>query len=216
MASGSTYPHLKKETALLRQGFRFVAGLDEAGRGSWAGPVVASAVILPVDQPGLADTLAGLNDSKKLTPAKREQLFSVIQQTAVACAVGIASAADVDQLNVVGATRLAMRVALQELTVTPDYLLLDHLRLPTVDLPQDAFPKADSISLSVAAASVLAKVTRDRLLVDLHGSYPAYGFDRHKGYGTKIHRVALFQHGPCPHHRMSYQPVKEAAEATAA
>ncbi len=210
------YPHLEKETALLRQGFGFIAGLDEAGRGAWAGPVVASAVILPVDQPGLVDTLTGLHDSKKLTPAKREQLFSVIQQTAVAWAVGIASAEEVDNLNVVGATRLAMRAALKKLTVAPDYLLLDYLRLPAVDLPQDAFPKADSISLSVAAASVMAKVTRDRLLVDLHSSFPAYGFNRHKGYGTKVHRAALFQHGPCPQHRMSYQPVREAVEATSA
>ena len=210
------YPHLEKETALLRQGFGFIAGLDEAGRGAWAGPVVASAVILPVDQPGLVDALTGLHDSKKLTPSKREQLFSVIQQTAVAWAVGAASAADVDRLNVVGATRLAMRVALKELAVTPGFLLIDHLKLPTVDLPQDAFPKADNISLSVAAASVLAKVTRDRLLVDMHSRYPAYGFDRHKGYGTKTHRTALFEHGPCPQHRMSYQPVQEAAEPTSA
>lgn len=201
-------PHLQKEIALLEQGYRFVVGLDEAGRGAWAGPVVAAAVILPLERPDLANALAGVRDSKQLNPAERERLFELIQETALAFAWGLASADMVDQLNVVGATRSAMILALDRLSLAPDYLLLDHLWLPAVNLPQEAFPKADSISLSVAAASVIAKVTRDRLMVEYHHTYPAYAFDRHKGYGVQAHRLALIQCGPCPIHRQSYRPVK--------
>jgi len=201
-------PHLQKEIALLRQGYRFIAGLDEAGRGAWAGPVVAAVVILPPDIPNLADRLTGLRDSKKLTPNRREGLFAVIQETALAVAVGQAPANLVDQINVVGATRYAMQKALAKLPVTPDYLLLDHLKLPAVNIPQDAFPKADNISLTVAAASVVAKVTRDRLMIKFSQTYPHYAFDRHKGYGTKAHQSSLALHGPCPIHRMSYEPLK--------
>jgi ribonuclease HII len=201
-------PHLQKEIALLQQGYRFVAGLDEAGRGAWAGPVVASAVVLPIDQPDLANTLAGLRDSKQLRPVERERLFELIQQTALAFAWGLASAEMVDQLNVVGATRYAMAQALSRLNPAPNYLLLDHLWLPAISLPQEAFPKADNISLSVAAASVVAKVTRDRLMIEYHQTYPAYAFNQHKGYGVKAHQLALAQCGPCPLHRMSYRPLK--------
>ncbi len=202
-------PHLQKEIALLKQGYRFVAGLDEAGRGAWAGPVVAAAVILPLHRPNLPAQLTGLRDSKLLSPAQRERLFEVIQTTAAGWAVGLASAAQVDDLNVVGATRLAMQQALAALPIAPDYLLLDHLKLPAVPLPQDAFPKADNISLSVAAASVLAKVTRDRLMVELHRQYPQYAFDRHKGYGTQLHQTALAKFGPTPAHRLSYGPIRQ-------
>jgi len=148
-------PHLEKENALLSRGIRFIAGLDEAGRGAWAGPVVAAAVILPLSQLNLSRTLTGLRDSKKLTAKKRVFLFGVIQDVALQIGVGIASAAEVDQLNVVGATRLAMQRAVDRLYLTPDYLLLDHIKLPDVKLPQESFPKADGISLSVAAASVV-------------------------------------------------------------
>jgi ribonuclease HII len=202
------YPHLRKEIALLEQGYRFIAGLDEAGRGAWAGPVVAAAVILPVERPHLAQTLAGLRDSKQLRPARREQLFETIQKTALAIAIGLAPAGLVDKFNVVGATRYAMAQALDSLDPRPDYLLLDHLKLPAVKIPQDAFPKADNISLSVAAASVIAKVSRDRLMVEHHQTYPVYAFDRHKGYGTKAHQAALVQYGPCPLHRLSFAPLK--------
>ena len=204
----NAFPHLQKETALLRQGYCFVAGLDEAGRGAWAGPVVAAAVILPPDHPDLAGALLGLQDSKKLTPKKREELFSVINATALAVAVGQASAQLVDDINVIGATRYAMRQALAGLKITPNFLLLDYLKLPTVAIPQEAFAKADNISLTVAAASVIAKVTRDRFMAAYSQTYPGYGFERHKGYGTKAHRAALKQHGPCPLHRMSYRPLQ--------
>ncbi len=202
-------PHLQKETALREQGYRFIAGLDEAGRGAWAGPVIAAAVILPLDRPDLAQALVGLNDSKKLSAAQREHFFEVIQSMALAVSVGLASAELVDKVNVVGATRYAMEQALSRLVIAPDFLLIDHLKLPAITLPQDAFPKADSISLTVAAASVVAKVTRDRLMVQYNQEYPGYAFHRHKGYGTSAHRAALSKHGPCPLHRMSYEPVKE-------
>lgn len=201
-------PHLQKEIALLKQGYRFVAGLDEAGRGAWAGPVVAAAVILPLDQPDLAAHLAGLRDSKILTPNQRERWFDQIYSVAIAAVAGAASAELVDTLNVVGATRYAMEQALARLPINPECLLLDHIKLPAIDLPQEAFPKADNISLSVAAASVIAKVTRDRLMAEYHLIYPDYAFDRHKGYGTQTHRTALAQHGPCALHRMSFAPLR--------
>ncbi len=204
----STFPHLQKEIALLRQGYRFIAGLDEAGRGAWAGPVAAAAVILPLDQPDLTNTLVGLHDSKKLSPRKREELFDIIKVTALTFAVGLAPAEIVDELNIVGATRYAMQEALHGLGVVPDYLLVDYLQLPAVNLPQDAFPKADNTSLTVAAASVMAKVTRDRLMVDYNKTYPNYAFDRHKGYGTKLHQAALAKQGPCSLHRMSFEPLR--------
>ena len=209
----SQKPHLQKEIALLKQGYRFIAGLDEAGRGAWAGPVVAAAVILPASQPELIDTLNGLNDSKKLTPQKRDEFFDIIQQTALAIAVGMGSPELVDDINVLQATRHAMQEALNKLCIAPDYLLIDHLKLPAVNFPQDAFPKADSISLTVSAASVIAKVTRDRLMVKLSQQYPGYGFERHKGYGTRLHREALQILGPCTVHRMSYRPIQLLADS---
>lgn len=199
---------MHKEIALLKQGYRFIAGLDEAGRGAWAGPVVAAAVMLPIDQPAVAGRLTGLRDSKKLTPRRREHLYDIISDTALAMAVGTVEASTVDTINVVEATRQAMRQAIADLSLRPEYLLLDHIKLPTVDLAQDAFPKADAISLTVAAASVIAKVTRDRLMVAYHQRYPEYAFDRHKGYGTQYHRNALVRCGPCPLHRMSYAPLR--------
>ena len=201
------YPHLEKENALISQGIRFVAGLDEAGRGAWAGPVVAAAVILPLSEPDLQQTLSGLRDSKMLTSNRRLLLYEIIQDIAMQIAVGSTSAVEVDRLNVVGATRLAMERALNCLRVTPEHLLVDHIKLPGVKIPQSCFPKADNISLSVAAASVIAKVTRDRWMVDLHKKHPAYAFDQHKGYGTSMHKAALAQYGPCSQHRFTFEPV---------
>lgn len=206
------HPDLENEIALLRQGYRFIAGLDEAGRGAWAGPVVAAAVILPPDRPDLAKLLTGLNDSKRLSPRRREQFFDLIQEFAIGVSVGLAAPGLVDELNVVRATRYAMQQAVAGLAPAPDYLLIDHLRLPTVNLPQHAFPKADRLSLSVAAASIVAKVSRDQLMVQFSREYPGYAFERHKGYGTAIHRAALAARGPCPLHRMSYSPLKILAE----
>ena len=204
----SSSPTLSKELALHQQGCCFVAGLDEAGRGAWAGPVVAAAVIFPLDVPDLAQTLSGLRDSKKLTPEQRHTWFERIQAMALATAVGLSPASLVDEINVVQATRVAMQQAINRLAISPHYLLIDHLVLPGIALPQDSFPKAEDISLSVAAASVIAKVTRVRMMVPRHQTYPAYAFDRNKGYGTAAHRTALQRVGPCPLHRLSYKPVQ--------
>ncbi|MCL4303543.1 MAG: ribonuclease HII [Anaerolineae bacterium] len=208
----SALPNLDKEIALREQGFRFIAGLDEVGRGAWAGPVVAAAVMLPLDRPDLAVVLTGLNDSKKLRPNQRERFFELVHEVALAVGVGLVPAARVDELNVLEATRQAMQQALSALKVLPDYLLLDHVRLPGVALLQAAFPKADRISLTVAAASVVAKVTRDRLMVQYDQEHPGYAFDRHKGYGTPAHQMALAELGPCSLHRMSYKPIRQLQE----
>ncbi len=194
--------------ALCTQGYSFIAGLDEAGRGCLAGPVVAAAVILPLDDETLT-RFAGVQDSKQLSMPVRERLYTVIMQQAVAVSVGIGSVELIDERNILQATKYAMRSALQKLSPPPHALLLDALLLPDILLPQRSIIKGDARCLSIAAASIIAKVTRDRLMLQLHEEYPAYGFDRHKGYGTEAHLVALQQHGVTPHHRRSFAPVRE-------
>ncbi len=188
-----------------------VAGLDEAGRGAWAGPVVAGAVILPLERPDLAAALDGVRDSKLLSPAQREALAPLVRETALAAAVGVASAQEVETLNVVGATRQAMMRALAALSVEPEALLIDGrtLRLRASKLPQQSLKDGERHSLSIAAASILAKVTRDRLMAELDTEHPGYGFAQHKGYGTPQHRQALAALGPCPIHRRTYAPVRQ-------
>jgi ribonuclease HII len=202
------FPTLDVEMALHAQGHRFVAGLDEAGRGAWAGPVVAAAVILPLDYPDLAYNLAGVRDSKQLSPVAREALFEVIIRTAQGVGVGASAPAIVDRDGIVIATQRAMCQALARLSPQAESLILDHVRLPTIPLPQMAFPKADAHSLSVAAASIIAKVTRDRLMRLLDRRYPGYGFAHHKGYGTARHQAALAVLGACIIHRMSFAPLR--------
>jgi ribonuclease HII len=196
------------ETEARRCGYRLVAGLDEAGRGPLAGPVVAAAVILP-----RRCQLAGLNDSKQLTEMERERLYDEIRQRAVGIGVGQASEREIDAINILEATRLAMGRAIQALPAMPDYLLLDAIELSAVSLPQRAIIKGDTLSMSIAAASVIAKVTRDRLMRDYHRQYPQYNFQAHKGYGTAEHLRMLAEHGPCAIHRRSFRPVGEAALA---
>jgi len=202
-------PSLEVERTFWQQGHRYVAGCDEVGRGAWAGPVVAGAAVLPPDDPAICGLLraAGLRDSKRLRPEERDALLPLIQEVALTWALGQASAAEVDQLGVAAATRLAVRRALAELPVKPHALVLDAFPLPEVPLPQRALVRADDISLSVAAASVLAKVHRDRLMVALDARFPGYGFARHKGYGTSQHRAALEALGPSPLHRHTWAPV---------
>lgn len=195
--------------ALLRQGYSFVAGLDEAGRGCLAGPVVAAAVILPLDRADCADLFAGVCDSKQLTPAARENLYAVIVDQAIAVAVGTGSVKLIDERNILQATKQAMRDALAMLSPPPQALLLDALLLPGVELPQRSIVKGDALCLSIAAASIIAKVTRDRLMLKLHEQYPLYGFAQHKGYGTEAHLAALRTHGASPIHRQSFAPVRE-------
>jgi ribonuclease HII len=202
-------PTWEIEMALRAQGHHLVAGLDEAGRGAWAGPVVAAAVILPLDRPALHDVLAGVRDSKELSPAQRDVLFDVIREVAVALGVGIVAPSVIDREGIVPATRQAMTRALAQLSPQPAHLILDYVRLSAIPLPQVAFPKADQRCFCVAAASIVAKVTRDRLMRLLDASYPGYGFAQHKGYGTPQHQTALADLGPCRIHRMSFAPMHQ-------
>ena len=197
--------------ALFAQGYSSVAGLDEAGRGCLAGPVVAAAVILPLadDSTALMAALSGVQDSKQLTAASRERLYNVIIQHALAVSVGVGSVELIDERNILQATKYAMQTALVHLSPAPQALLLDALLLPAISLPQRSIIKGDARCLSIAAASIVAKVTRDHLMLQLHHAYPLYGFDQHKGYGTEAHLAALRTHGATPHHRHSFAPVRE-------
>jgi ribonuclease HII len=179
-----------------------VAGLDEAGRGPLAGPVVAAAVVFPE---GLI--IPGVTDSKQLTEERRDRLYTEITAAAVAYGIGIVDERTIDEVNILQATIIAMERALNCITPSPDHLLLDALILPRITIPQQAIIKGDCRSHSIAAASILAKVTRDRLMRDLHERYPQYNFQNHKGYGTKEHIELIRRHGPCDAHRKSFQPV---------
>jgi ribonuclease HII len=201
-------PTVEEEMALLKQGYCFIAGLDEAGRGCLAGPVVAAAVILPLEEDYLS-FFAGVRDSKQLLPRARESLYQVIMQHAVTVGVGFGSAALIDERNILQATKYAMRASIAELSTAPQALLLDALLLSDISLPQRSIIKGDASCLSIAAASIVAKVTRDRLMLELHELYPAYGFAQHKGYGTEAHLAALHEHGACPIHRRSFAPVRD-------
>jgi ribonuclease HII len=188
---------------------RHIAGLDEAGRGALAGPVVAAAVILPLDNPDLELILWGVDDSKRVTAVHREELFEVVTQTAVSYGIAAVEAAVIDAIGIIPATKQAMRGALAQLDPVPDYLLIDgRIRLPTIPTPQRSIIRGDRASLSIAAASILAKVSRDRLMVALDRQFPHYGFAQHKGYGTEQHRRALIDWGPCPEHRRSFAPLR--------
>jgi len=198
-----TRPSFRYENEAAGSGARRVAGIDEAGRGPLAGPVVAAAVIL---QP-MGD-LPGLNDSKLLTAAARERLFRQIHECALAVAVSVVSPDTIDRINILQATRMAMTEAVANLTLSPDYLLIDGPIALDLDIPQRAIIKGDRLSLSVASASIIAKVTRDRIMRELHKQFPLYGFDRHKGYGTRAHLEAIKSHGPCPAHRKCFKGVK--------
>lgn len=200
-------PNLQFESALWDAGFVFPAGLDEAGRGAWAGPVAAGAVIFPRD-PILVKRLYAVRDSKQMQPKQREYWAKEIKSAACAYGVGFAASTEVDQLGIVPATRLAMRRALSQMQVSPDHLLIDALRLEDYPIPQTSLIKGDARSLSIAAASILAKTTRDQMVLELDLTYPGYGFARHKGYGTTDHRLALEKLGPCPQHRFSFSPVR--------
>ncbi|MBI4330376.1 MAG: ribonuclease HII [Chloroflexi bacterium] len=203
---GISPPTFKEERLLARRGYQFIAGLDEVGRGSLAGPVAAAAVILP---PGLkAGWLDEVRDSKVLTPAVRLRLSKQIQRSALAFGVGMAPPEVIDTFGIVPATRQAMQQALQSLSRSPQFLLIDALTLPAVRLPQKGIIHGDSLCVSIACASIVAKVARDRLMTEMDRSYPGYGLARNKGYGTKFHLCSLEQLGPCPIHRRSFAPVR--------
>jgi ribonuclease HII len=200
-------PSFVEEELLEAQGYRLIAGVDEAGRGALAGPVVAAAVILPrnVKAPWLAE----VKDSKLLTPARRELLFNRINEGAVAIGIGAAAHDLIDKMGIVAATRLAMKEAVERLSPSAESLLIDYMRLPEVGLPQKGITHGDNLCFSIACASIIAKVARDRLMMTFDRAYPGYGLARHKGYGTGEHFARLVSLGPCPIHRQSFRPVRE-------
>lgn len=202
-------PNLAFESVLWVKGIKLVAGIDEAGRGALAGPVAAGAVVLPADQPDLMAQLTGVRDSKVMTAAERGIWAAEIKAIAVAWGVGLAGPEEVDRLGIVPATCLAAARALHNLGLSPEHLLVDYLTLPAVGVPQTALVKGDARSLSIAAASILAKTARDALLVELDQSYPGYGFASNKGYATQAHRQALLVLGPCDVHRRTFAPVSD-------
>lgn len=194
------------EKTAYRSGFTYVAGIDEAGRGPLAGPVMAAAVILPA---GLS--IIGVDDSKKLSPEKREKLFEIIMVQALSVGVGIIGPAEIDRINILQATRRAMLAAVRQLSPQPDCLLIDGISTIDSAIPQKTIKKGDSLSLSIAAASIIAKVTRDRFMIEMDSKYPEYGFSGHKGYGSAAHLDAIRRFGPSPIHRLTFGGVKEYA-----
>lgn len=188
------------------EGYKYIAGIDEAGRGPLAGPVVAGAVILPEDF-----YLPGLNDSKKIPEAKRDEYFEVINDQALEVGIGIISASEIDEINILQASKKAMLSAVSQLGVTPDFLLVDAVKLET-PYPSEALIKGDARSISIAAASIIAKVTRDRMMKELSLDYPHYGFHANMGYGTAEHMKAIREHGVTPIHRKTFAPVRECIE----
>ena len=200
-------PSFAEEELLEAQGYQLIAGVDEVGRGALAGPVVAAAVILPSKLS--AHWLDGVKESKQLTPARRELLSQRIQEIAVSIGIGTSSHEVIDAQGIIRATRLAMKLAIDQLSPSAQCLLIDYMRLPETPLPQKGITNGDSLCFSIACASIVAKVTRDRLLVELDRIYPGYGLAEHKGYGTKGHLACLHRLGPSPIHRRSFQPVKD-------
>jgi ribonuclease HII len=200
-------PTLVRENALISQGYKLIAGIDEVGRGALAGPVVAAAVILPqsTDYARLRD----VRDSKEISPVKRDLLYGLIVDEAFSIGVGITSSQIIDSMNILNATKLAMRQAIEQLACLPDFILIDGMTIPRLNIRQEGIVDGDKLCLSIACASIIAKVTRDRIMADLDAVYPNYGLARHKGYGTRHHLDCLNQYGPSPIHRFSFAPVRE-------
>jgi len=200
-------PSIVEERRLEAQGYRLIAGIDEVGRGALAGPVAAAAIILPwgLRKPWLNQ----VKDSKQLSPTKREFLFHHLHEVAIGIGIGMVQPEIIDACGIIKATRLAMKLAIDQLSPPPESLLIDYMRLPEVSLPQRGITNGDSLCLSIACASIIAKVARDRLMIELDKTYPGYGLARHKGYGTREHIACLHRLGPSPTHRHSFKPVKE-------
>jgi ribonuclease HII len=200
-------PSFDEENKLKSQGYELIAGIDEAGRGALAGPVVAGAVILPSSSPSW---LKLVRDSKELSPKKREFLFDLISKEALAVGIGIVSPQIIDSINILKATKLAMKQAIKKLSKQPSFLLIDRLTLPVLSIPQMGITRGDKLSLSIASASIVAKVTRDSIMREFDALYPGYGFAKHKGYGTQEHLTCLQRLGPSAIHRLSFAPVRNA------
>ena len=204
-------PTLELEQAISEElGLRLIAGLDEAGRGAIAGPVVAAAVILPLDEPHKLKKLHAVNDSKQIPAKQRERLFDLIIENALAYGIASSSAGEIDDWGIIPANVAAMQKAVSMLKPEPEYLLLDgRMRLKRLNLPQQSIIRGDGRSITIAAASILAKVSRDRLMIDLDKQYPYYQFAKHKGYCTTAHVAALAEHGPSSEHRHSFSPIRK-------
>ncbi len=194
----------REEKNLRQRGYQLIAGIDEAGRGPLAGPVVAAAVILPADYRN-----SEINDSKQLNALQRERLFVDIKNAALTYAVGIVSPKEIDEIGILNATKLAMRQAVLKLDPKPDFILIDAVAINVEGVPQMALIEGDAKVFSIAAASIVAKVSRDRLMMKYHRQFPEYGFDQHMGYGTEIHLRAIEKHGPSPIHRLSFSPLRK-------
>ena len=195
---------LSYEQELYKKGIKLIAGTDEVGRGPLVGPVVAAAVILPENY-----FLEGIDDSKKLTEKKREKYFDIINKDAIAVGIGIVDAKTIDEINILEASRLAMKKAIESLKIKPEYILSDAMKLDNQDIPYTDIIHGDALSESIAAASIIAKVTRDRMMYDLDKEHPEYGFAKHKGYPTKLHLENLEKYGVLDNYRFSYKPVKK-------
>ena len=206
----SNYPHLQHENALWENGALWIAGIDEAGRGALAGPVSAAAVVLPRTS-GLRHTFCGVKDSKLLSPADRIYWAAEIKELAVTWAVGFASSQEIDRNGILPATRQAAIRAVKKLAIQPDCLLIDYINLPDSSLTQISIPRGDRYSLTIAAASILAKTSRDEILIQVDKQFPGYHFAKHKGYGTQAHLEALEQLGPSPVHRLSFAPIRDSS-----
>ncbi len=204
MAKKSRIPNLKIEKALQQEGFLAIAGVDEAGRGAWAGPVVAAAVVLP-----FLKRYYGINDSKLLSALQREFLLQKIYELAVDIGIGIAETTEIDDLGIGKATYLAMRRAIGNLSIQPQYVLVDGFKVGFAEAPSQGVIDGDRKSVSIAAASIVAKVARDRMMVEIHELVPQYNFHINKGYGTVFHQLKIKEHGTCEWHRKSYQPIKQ-------
>lgn len=195
---------LKFEKELYEKGIKLIAGTDEVGRGPLVGPVVAAAVILPVGY-----NLDGLTDSKKLSEKKRDKFYDIIMNDAVSVGVGIVDPEKIDEINILEASRLAMKIAIENLSVKPEYVLSDAMKLTNIEISYTDIIHGDALSLSIAAASVIAKVTRDRMMYDLDKEYPEYGFAKHKGYPTKLHLENIKKYGVLKNYRFTYKPVSD-------
>jgi len=201
---------LSKEQELFQNGYQLIGGVDEAGRGPLAGPVVAACVVIDKDFRLSGPELELVRDSKKLSTRQREKVFTVIKEKTRAVAIGVMDHRVIDQINILQATFLAMKKAIAEIAVAPDYILVDGgLRIPRLSLPQEAIKEGDAKIFCIAAASIIAKVSRDYLMTELDKKYPNYKFSQHKGYGTKLHLEKILEHGPCPIHRRSFAPIKD-------
>ncbi len=201
------FPGRHEEDALLSAGYRRIAGVDEAGRGALAGPVVAATVILP--EGARFRWLALVKDSKLLQEDVREELYHKMHRSGVEIGIAVVQASVIDEINILNATKKAMKMALEHLPEPPDYILTDYVRLSGIHIPQKNIVKGDRLCVTIACASVIAKVVRDRIMIDLHEKYPSYGFASHKGYGTSEHLACLVRYGACEVHRFTFGPVKD-------